>query len=108
MDRRVHQDECWPFCAQPVRRFLAAMGRTIINDPEDSIGRSIGFLTHHLVNKVVEVSDAHLGLAPAEDVCAVNIPGCQIVQSTATLILVFNIGWAGVWRGEGGGGGGTR
>jgi len=68
------------------------MRRTIINDPEDSIRRSIGLLAHHLFDKPVKRGDARLRLAPTDYPGSVNVPGSQIVQGASTLIFVFNVG----------------
>jgi hypothetical protein len=68
------------------------MRRTIINDPENPIRRSIGLLAHHLFHKPVKRGDAGLRLAPTDYPGSVNVPGSQIVQSASTLIFVFNVG----------------
>jgi hypothetical protein len=61
------------------------MRGTTVNDPEDSISRPIGLLSHYLFNKPIKGRDARPGLAPAYDDGTVNVPRSQIVQDSATL-----------------------
>jgi hypothetical protein len=94
VDRGVDQHDRGPRRAQAVGSFFAAVGGTVICNPEDAPRRAIGFNRHNLVYEAVKWLDAGGVLAAAEELGAMNIPGGQVRARTAALVFLFNAGAA--------------
>jgi hypothetical protein len=78
------------------------MGATVVDHPEHSRGRGVGLACHHLLDQAAERRDAGGGLAAAEQPGAVHVPGHQVGQRAAALVLVLNphglgSGWRPGW-----------
>ena len=71
---------------------LAAMGRAVVNDPKHAAGVFVGRLFHDLGDQAIEGIDAGRLLAPAEDLCPVNVEGSQVGPSAAAGVFVFDSG----------------
>src|SRR5512133_2737547 len=78
------------------------MRGAIIHDPEDAIGRAIGLALHHLRHHPTERHDARLGLATPHHIASADIPGGEILQRTATSILVLHPTWSARGGGQAG------
>ena len=91
MDRRVDQDEIWPFGSQSSRGPLAAMGRAVVCDEEHAIRRTIRFLAHELGDKTLKRSDAVAAFAAAEQLGSMHIPSGEVGQCTGTCLFVLDV-----------------
>src|SRR5947199_7640817 len=90
MDRGMDQDQARVALDQPFLRGLAPMRRPVVHDPEDPITRSVGLLSHHLVDQAAKGLEARLLLAPAHDESTADIPSRQILQGTTALIFMLD------------------
>src|SRR5215212_233691 len=88
--RQVDQAQVPPAAFQPVDRGLAAVGAAIVDDPKHSLGRGVGLGGHDLGDQPAERVDASGGLAAAEQVGVVDIPGGQIRQRSAAVVFVLD------------------
>jgi hypothetical protein len=66
------------------------MNRPVVHDPEDASRGLAGLLAHDFSNQAIDRRDAILGLATAEALGAVDIPGSQADSGTAARGLVFH------------------
>ena len=55
---RVNDDQVGPSLPQPFLTRETAMRGTVVDNPEDSVGRTIGSLGHDLVDETVEWRDS--------------------------------------------------
>src|SRR6266571_1201811 len=78
--------------AQPLARGCTAMRRTIVHDPKQSFAGTVWFLRQHLLDQSAKGGYAGLRFTPAQYIPPTYIPGSQILQGTAALVLVFDIG----------------
>src|SRR5262249_9919391 len=62
----------------------------VVNDPEDPAGRPVRLRPHYLLDQPAERVDASLLLAPAKDSTAANVPSRQVLQGTASLVLMLD------------------
>jgi hypothetical protein len=58
--------------AEPGGGDCAAMRTAVVYDPEDSVGRAIGFALHDLVDEAAEGLDASLGFKATEQLGSVK------------------------------------
>ena len=72
------------------RSGLATVGGSVVDDPEDPIGVSIGFGGHDLLDQSAERYDAGGGLAAAEDLGAVDVVGGQVGERAAAVVVVVD------------------
>jgi hypothetical protein len=91
VDGRVDGDDVGPLSTQVIGGFLTAMRRTVIHDPENPRGGSIGFLRHNLSCQGVEGRDARMSFAATEHLGSAHIPSGQVGARPAPLILVLHI-----------------
>jgi hypothetical protein len=78
------------------------MGAAIVDHPEHPRSRGVGLAGHHLLDQPAERRDAGGGLATAEQPGAVHVPGHQVGQRAAALVLVLDphrpgVGWRPGW-----------
>jgi hypothetical protein len=77
MDRRVDQDDVWPFGSQSSGSSLAAVGGAVVCDKEHATGGTIRFLAHDLSDQVLESDDAILALTAAEQFGAMHVQAAR-------------------------------
>ena len=87
---QVHQGEIVELCLETVDGALAAVNGAAVNDPEDALGRMIGFLGHHLGDERVEGDDGDLAEDVAEETGTVHIPGGDVRTDAMTPVLVLD------------------
>src|SRR5262245_20344275 len=63
------------------------MRRPVIDHPKDPLRRTVRLLFHDLAYQTAEGLDARLRLAAAHDVAAPDIPGGQVLQGAAAVVL---------------------
>src|ERR1700730_18918162 len=90
VNRCVHQDDVSPLRVKALDSFLAAMRRAVVHDPEDTVCRLVGLLTHDLSDQAVGGGDAALDLAATEQLGAMHIPSGQIGPCALAKILMFD------------------
>ncbi len=90
MDRRMYQDCLAVSLSQSPDRCLTAVGRAIVNDPENTAGRSVWLTPHHLIDQSAERVDSGLILASTQDSTAANVPDSQVLQGSAPSILMLH------------------
>src|SRR5579859_4473498 len=66
------------------------MRGTVIDDPEHPAGGPIRLLPHHIVDQSSEGSFASLLFAATKDHRTMDVPGRQVLDGSATLVLVFD------------------
>jgi hypothetical protein len=86
----VDQGGGGPRLGHAVDGCLAAVGGTVVDHPEHPPGAGVRFDRHDLFDQAGERGDAGGRLAPAEDLAAVGVPGGQVGQGTAPLVLVLD------------------
>src|SRR5713101_3744593 len=98
MDRGVYEEHVGPLRAQAVDRLLAAMGGTVVHDPENATCRLVGFSAHDFCNQAIDRSNAGFLFAAAEHLGPMHVPRRQIGPCACTEIFVFHSGgttWCG-------------
>lgn len=90
VDGGMDGNDGWPSAAETLDAFSAAMGRTVVHDPEDALGRAVGLLPHDLRDEPFEGHDAGLALTAAEDLRSSNVPGRQICPSALALVFMLD------------------
>ena len=98
VDGGVHQEHVGPLRAQAVDRLLAAMGGTVVHDPENATCRLVGFSAHDFFNQAIDRSNAGFLFAAAEHLGPMHVPRRQIGPCAFTEIFVFDSGgttWCG-------------
>ena len=78
MDRRVDQDDVWPFGSQSSSGSLAAVRGAVVCDKEHTTRGTIRFLTHDLRDQAFERCDAVLALTATEQLGAMYVPGGEV------------------------------
>src|SRR5512136_739418 len=68
------------------------MGRAVVDDPKDTAGVTVRGLAHDLSHQAIEWFNTSALLATPENLCSVNIQGCQIGPGTTAGILMFDAG----------------
>jgi len=99
MDRQMNSNGIRPLFLETINKTLPPVRRTVVHNPENSIGCFIRFLRHHLIHQPVKWFNAALGFTKAKNFCSVNIPGRKVNQCPATGILMFYSHWfSRTWR----------
>ena len=57
VDRSLHQNQRGPKGLEERDRALAAMGRPVLNDPEDPMGAAVRLLSGHLGDQTIKPGD---------------------------------------------------
>ena len=73
--RRMNQDSLAISLSQSPDRCLTAMRGAVINNPENTAGRSVWLTAHHLIDQSAERVDSCLIFASTQDSTAPNVPG---------------------------------
>lgn len=84
--------DIWECCLETLDGGLAAMGRTVVDDPKYAAGITVGGLVHDLSDEAIERIDAGGLLTTAEDLCSVNVEGSQVGPGASARIFVFDPG----------------
>ena len=92
MDGRVDQDDRGPRGAQALVGLLSAMRGAVIDNPEDAARGAVRLLGHDLLDEAIEGHDACGCLTTAEDLGAMDVPGCEVSPGATALVLVFDAG----------------
>ena len=66
------------------------MSETVVHDPKHAASGFVGLLAHDFADESVHRSDATLDFAAAENLGAMDIPGCQVGPGTFAEVLVFD------------------
>ena len=90
VDRRVDDPDLRPALAEPRFRARTPVRAAVVDDPEDPAGTGIGFLAHHLVDEAPEGHDARARLTAPEDLGPVDVPGGEVGERAAPLVLVLD------------------
>ena len=90
MNGGVNQDGIGPALLESSNGSLAAMRRTIVDDPENAIGRTIRFLGHDLVHPSVKRNDTGGGFTAAEDPGTMDVPSREVDPGPAALVVGFH------------------
>src|SRR5213593_132757 len=90
MDRAVNNHQTGISALKPLSRPLAAVGRAVVDDPEDPACLRVGRLAHHLMDESIEGRDASGRLATAKDLGPVHVESSQIRPGSHPSILVFD------------------
>ena len=69
---------------------LAAVRGAVIDDPEDSLGRSIGLSPHDLVNQPAEGCDARFLLQATEQFRPMDVPSGEVSERAAPVVLMLD------------------
>ena len=101
VDRQLHEYGVGPPGVEAVAGFLAAMAGAVVDHPEHSPGGGVRLDGHDLLDEPGERCDAGFGFATPEDLGPMHVPGGQVLQSTAAVVLVLDPGEHGLGRGRG-------
>ena len=86
----MHEGEVVELCLEPVDGALPAMDRAAVDDPEDALGRTIGFQGHHLGDEGVEGVDGDLADDLAKEPGPVHVPRRDVGTDTMTPVFVHS------------------
>ncbi len=89
MDRRMDRHDGRPAFLDAIDTGLAAMGRAVVHDPEDSASRAVWLLGHDIGHEPAKWSDAGGLLASTLDFRPVDIPRSQISPGALALVFMF-------------------
>ncbi len=92
VDGGVHQDDGGPFRPQALAGFLPTVRCTVVDDPEDTAGRAVGFLGHDLRHQSIEGLDAGGLFATSEDSGAMDIPSREVGPGSRAFVFMFDAG----------------
>ena len=87
---RMNQDGLTISLPQSLDRCLTAVGGAVVDDPENTAGRAVWLSPHHLIDQSAERVDSSLVLASTQDSTTANVPGSQVLQGAAPLVLMFH------------------
>ncbi len=90
MDRAVHGHEGRIGRLEPADAGGTAMRGAVVQDPEDAVGVVVRGLGHDLGDEALERRDAGRGLAAAEELGAMDVPGGQVGPGAPAVIFVFH------------------
>ena len=80
MDGELHEPGIGPARREALAGSLATMRRAVVDHPEHATGRGVGFGRRHLVDEAGEGLDPGRGLAAAEDLGPMDVPGGEVLQ----------------------------
>src|SRR5215510_2839884 len=89
MHGSMHQNQIGVRLGQSTDRCVATMRRAIIDEPAAARRRAVGLPLHHLGNQATERHNARRRFTPPHDDSTPDIPGGQVLQRAAPLVLVF-------------------
>ncbi len=90
MDRHVDEAQGGMLALELLDRGLPTVRGTVVDDPEHAPRRGIRLDAHDLGHQPAEGLDAGLGLAAAEQPGPVDVPGGEILERPAALVLVLD------------------
>src|SRR5881397_3711429 len=91
MDRAVNNHQTGIPALKPLGRPLPAVGRAVVDDPEDAACLRIGRLAHYLMDESIERRDAGGRLATTKDLGSAYVESGQIRPGAHPSILVFDL-----------------
>jgi hypothetical protein len=94
MDRGMEQDDTGIGLMQPLLCSFTTMRRAIVHNPEQAFPGSIRFLRQHLMDQPAKWFDAGGRFTPSHHAPPANLPCGQILQGTAALVFVLDVGWS--------------
>jgi hypothetical protein len=86
----MSEHEVRPLGAEAVGGELASVRGAVVDDPEHAPGARVGLGGHDLLDQAPEGRDPGLGLATSAQLAAVDVPGGQVAQRTAAVVVVFD------------------
>jgi hypothetical protein len=88
----VHTDNTWVTIPKFVGCTLPTMGGAVVDNPEYAACRTIRLLLHDLIHQASKGCLTSARFAAAEGLGAMDVPRCQILQRSTTLVFVFDTG----------------
>jgi hypothetical protein len=85
--REMNQPGVRPAVLHPLDRRLARVRGAVVNDPVDGPGGRVRLGGHDLLHEVAERFDPGRRLDPVEQVRVMNIPGSEVRERSAALVL---------------------
>ena len=92
MDGKMNGNEIRPSSLEALDRLFSPVRRAVVDDPKDTLGRTIGFLPHDLGDQLVKRDNAGLGLAAAKQLGPSHVPSGQVHQGPRSVVFVFDTG----------------
>jgi len=86
----VHEDQVLVSALESFDRFLAAMRRAVVDDHKHALRLVVRLDRHELLDELIERDDPVLRCATVEQLRAARVPGSQVAQRAASLILVLD------------------
>ena len=90
MHRGVNGDDSGPALAQAFGRPFPTVGGSVVHDPENARGGTVGLLPHELINQTLERNDPGFALAAPMDLSPTHVPRRQISPGAHALVLVLH------------------
>lgn len=98
MNGPVHENQITVLIQESLGCLWTSMRRTVVDDPEDPSGITVGTALHDLIHEAIKGCDATVAFATTKDLGAVDIEGRQISPRAEPLVFVFDShGPAGLW-----------
>ena len=66
------------------------MRRTIVNNPKDSLSRTVRMLFHYIAHQAIKRHDTGFHFATSEKFGTINVPSSNVSQRTAPFVFMFN------------------
>lgn len=90
MNGSVYKKSVGPSGSNAFNRFLTAMGRAVIHDPENTFSGFVGFAPHHLRDEPIGGSNATFLFTVSEELGTMDVPSRQIGPSAFPEILMLD------------------
>ena len=92
MNRRMDQNGIRIPALQPLNGALTSVRGTIVGDPKNAAGTSIGWLAHDQIDQIVKALNAAGRAAQTEDSGVTNIPSGDVGQASAFISITISGG----------------
>jgi hypothetical protein len=86
----VDENQVLVSALEAVDRFRAAVRGAVVDDHEHALGLAVRLDAHELLDERVERDDPVLVGAAVEQPGAPGVPGCQVAQRAAPVVLVLD------------------
>src|SRR5579875_2727090 len=87
MDGQLYEGRVGPSTGKALTGCFAPVAAAVVDHPEHPPGTGVGLCRHHLGDEAAEGVDARFLLAAPEDLGPVHVPGGEVLERAAPLVL---------------------
>jgi hypothetical protein len=91
MDGKMNDNDLGPFALKPIDGGQSSVRGSVVKNPENPSGGTIGFTCHDVLDQTVKGDDPGFGFAPSEQFCSPYVPGSQVVQRPLSPVFEFHL-----------------